>query len=51
MTETDEYMIYRRCKVCGQILTDFEIEDNDGLCDYCKNENMAWIICPFGENI
>lgn len=49
MTEWEEYSLYKRCKICGQILTDFEIDDNRGLCDFCFNDMATWIEYPFGE--
>ena len=35
MSKYDERDLYDRCKSCGQILTDLEIDDNDGYCDFC----------------
>jgi len=49
MTKNNEdYTLYQRCKYCGQILTDDEIWDNGGLCDYCFNEVNTWRETPFG---
>jgi len=47
-TKTEEYFLYQRCKNCGQILTEDEIWDNGGLCDYCFNEVNTWRETPFG---
>ncbi len=29
------------CKICGVTLTDFEQEENDGLCHFCYAKEMA----------
>ena len=51
MTRMEEYQLYERCKKCGQILTDLEIDDNDGFCDFCFNDVNTWIEFPVGCNM
>lgn len=43
--------IYKRCRCCGQVLNQFEIEDNGELCDYCFNDMDTWKQFPFGGEI
>ena len=38
-----EYQLYHRCKNCGQVLTDLEIDDNDGYCDFCYTQNNGFV--------
>lgn len=49
MTDLEEYSLYIRCKRCGQILTDLEIEDNNVLCNFCFDDINTWREIPFGE--
>ena len=51
MTELEEYQLYNRCRKCGQILNDYEIEDNNGLCDFCYNDVNTWKEFPVGCNL
>ena len=48
MTEIDEYEMYIRCRKCGQVLSDEEIDDNDGFCDFCYNDVNTWKEFPVG---
>jgi hypothetical protein len=40
VSENEE--LYNRCKLCGQILTDIEIEDNEELCDFCYTQGRGY---------
>jgi len=51
MTELEEYSMYKRCRVCGQVLTDFEIDNNTSLCDFCCDDVNAWKEFPVGCNL
>jgi len=48
MTEIEEYSMYNRCRSCGQIISDMELEDNEGLCNYCMTQELIWKEYPFG---
>ena len=48
MTRIEEYQLYQRCEQCGQILTQWEIDYNNGCCNYCHDNENAWIEFPVG---
>ena len=45
----EDYQLYKRCKICGEIIGEEILDDNDGLCDYCFIENNTWREMPFGK--
>jgi len=51
MTEIEDYELYIRCKVCGQILTDWEIDNNNELCNFCYDDVNCWREFPVGCNL
>lgn len=51
MTEIEEYQVYARCRQCGQILIDWEINNNGGYCNFCYDDVNTWIEFPVGCNL
>ena len=46
----DDYMFYKRCKVCCKIIDEDIYDDNNGLCDDCFIDKRTWVDNPFGES-
>ncbi len=47
--ELKDYMIYKRCKVCGKITDEDIFDDNNGICDDCFTDENTWNEQPIGN--